>query len=448
MKMKVVLAYSGGLDTSVAIPWLKENYDCEVIAMLADVGQGEDLEALAEKALATGASQAFVEDLRLEFVRDYVFHALRAGARYEDKYLMGTSLARPIIAKRQVEIAEREGATAVAHGCTGKGNDQVRFELTYLALAPQLKVIAPWREWHIRSREDALEYCLERGIPVTQTKEKLYSRDANLMHMSHEGGILEDPWATPPADMYLLTKNPVDAPATPETVEIGFHRGFPESVNGHALDPVRLLEALNEIGARHGVGRVDLVENRLVGMKSRGVYETPGMTILHEAHQAIENMCLDRETSHFKATVALRYSELVYNGQWFTPLREAIDAFVDSTQETVTGRVRLELYKGSVRVTGRQSPFSLYREDFATFSEDDVYSQADAGGFIRLFGLPQKIRHLASKSSPQLSPPLKRWAEKLKNGGGSSSSGSTASTAGPTPLVAARSASSSGNGDE
>ncbi|MGH9462492.1 MAG: argininosuccinate synthase, partial [Vicinamibacteria bacterium] len=413
------------------------------------VGQGEDLQALAQKALATGASLAFVEDLRLEFVRDYVFHALRAGARYEDKYLMGTSLARPVIARRQVEIAEREGATAVAHGCTGKGNDQVRFELTYLALAPHLKVIAPWREWHIRSREDALEYAAERGIPVTQTKEKLYSRDANLVHLSHEGGILEDPWATPPADMYLMTQSPVDAPSTPETVEVGFHRGFPESVNGHALDPVRLLEKLNEIGARHGVGRVDLVENRLVGMKSRGVYETPGATILHEAHQAVESMCLDRETSHFKATVALRYSELVYNGQWFTPLREAIDAFVNSTQETVTGRVRLELYKGSVRVTGRQSPFSLYREDFATFSEDDVYSQADAGGFIRLFGLPQKIRHLASKSSPQLSPPLKRWAEKLKNGVGSSGSvGSARSSTRPTPVIAATSSSSTASGSD
>jgi len=438
---KVVLAYSGGLDTSVAIPWLKENYDCDVIAMLADVGQGEDLEALAAKALATGASRALIEDLRVEFVRDYVFHALRAGARYEDKYLLGTSLARPVIARRQVEVAEREGAQAVAHGCTGKGNDQVRFELTYLSLAPHLKVIAPWREWHIRSREDALDYAAERGIPVSQTKEKLYSRDANLMHLSHEGGILEDPWAAPPADMYLMTQNPVDAPSTPETVEIGFHRGFSESVNGHALEPVALLEKLNEIGSRHGVGRVDLVENRLVGMKSRGVYETPGASILQEAHQAIETMCLDRETSHFKAGVALRYSELVYNGQWFTPLREALDAFVDATQETVTGRVRLELYKGSIRVTGRQSPFSLYREEFATFGEDDVYSQADAGGFIRLFGLPQRIRHLATKSSPQLSPPLRRWAEKLKSAGASPGSGSK-----PTPVIAAPPSSSAGAG--
>ena len=410
---KVVLAYSGGLDTSVAIPWLKENYDCDVIAVLADVGQGEDLEAAAEKALAIGASQAFVEDLRTEFVRDYFFHSLRAGARYEGKYLLGTSLARPVIARRQVEIAEREGATAVAHGCTGKGNDQVRFELTYLALAPHLKVIAPWREWDIRSREDALAYAEARGIPVAQTTTNLYSRDENLLHLSHEGGILEDPWAAPENDMYLLTKHPVDAPSTPESVEVEFRRGYPVAVDGKALEPVQLLERLNELGARHGVGRIDIVENRLVGMKSRGVYETPGGAILREAHEAIESICLDRETSHFKAGVALRYSELVYNGQWFSPLREALDAFVESTQETATGRVRLELYKGSVRVTGRSSDFSLYREEFATFGKDEVYSQADAEGFIHLFGLPQKIRRLALKSAlPSPSPSIRRWEEK------------------------------------
>lgn len=412
---KVVLAYSGGLDTSVAIPWLKENYDCEVIAMLADVGQGEDLEAAAEKALAIGACQAFVEDLRTEFVRDYFFRSLRAGARYEGKYLLGTSLARPVIARRQVEIAEREGATAVAHGCTGKGNDQVRFELTYLALAPHLKIIAPWREWEIRSREDALAYAEARGIPVAQTTENLYSRDGNLLHLSHEGGILEDPWASPDDDMYLLTKHPVDAPSTPESVEVEFRRGYPIAVDGQPLEPVQLLERLNEIGARHGVGRIDIVENRLVGMKSRGVYETPGGTILCEAHEALESICLDRETSHFKAGVALRYSELVYNGQWFSPLREALDAFVEPTQETASGRVRLELYKGSVRVTGRSSAFSLYREEFATFGRDEVYSQADAEGFIHLFGLPQKIRHIALKSAlPSPSPSIRRWEEKEK----------------------------------
>ncbi len=412
---KVVLAYSGGLDTSVAIPWLKENYDCEVIAMLADVGQGEDLEGAAEKALAIGASQAFVEDLRTEFVRDYFFHSLRAGARYEGKYLLGTSLARPVIARRQVEIAEREGATSVAHGCTGKGNDQVRFELTYLALAPHLKVIAPWREWEIRSREDALAYAEARGIPVAQTAENLYSRDGNLLHLSHEGGILEDPWAAPEDDMYMLTKHPVDAPAQPESVEVEFRRGYPVAVDGKPLEPVQLLERLNEIGARHGVGRIDIVENRLVGMKSRGVYETPGGSILREAHEAIESICLDREASHFKAGVALRYSELVYNGQWFSPLREALDAFVESTQETASGRVRLELYKGSVRVTGRSSAFSLYREEFATFGHDEVYSQADAEGFIHLFGLPQKIRRLALQSAlPSPSPSIRRWEEKEK----------------------------------
>ena len=412
---KVVLAYSGGLDTSVAIPWLKENYDCEVIAMLADVGQGEDLEAAAEKALAIGACQAFVEDLRTEFVRDYFFRSLRAGARYEGKYLLGTSLARPVIARRQVEIAEREGATAVAHGCTGKGNDQVRFELAYLALAPHLTVIAPWREWEIRSREDALAYAEARGIPVAQTTENLYSRDGNLLHLSHEGGMLEDPWASPDDDMYSLTKHPVDAPSTPESVVVEFRRGYPIAVDGQPLEPVQLLERLNEIGARHGVGRIDIVENRLVGMKSRGVYEAPGGTILREAHEALESICLDRETSHFKAGVALRYSELVYNGQWFSPLREALDAFVEPTQETASGRVRLELYKGSVRVTGRSSAFSLYREEFATFGRDEVYSQADAEGFIHLFGLPQKIRHIALKSAlPSPSPSIRRWEEKEK----------------------------------
>lgn len=396
---KVVLAYSGGLDTSVIVPWLKENYDCEVIAMLADVGQGEDLEAAAKKGSAIGASKTFVEDLRDEFVRGYVFPALRAGAKYEGRYLLGTSLARPVIAKRQVEIALAEGAELVAHGCTGKGNDQVRFELTFQALAPELKVIAPWREWDIRSREDALAYAAKHGIPVAQSKENIYSRDQNLLHLSHEGGVLEDPWAPPPEGLYQLTKSPADAPDRPEYVEIGFERGTPVSVNGKKLEPVALLEALNKLGGEHGVGRVDIVENRLVGMKSRGVYETPGGTILWEAHQSLESITLDRETSHYKANVANKYAEIVYDGQWFSPLREAIDAFVESTQEHVTGEVLVQLFKGSASAVGRRSPYSLYSEQFATFGEDEVYRQSDAEGFIRLFGLPQRIRNLTHKQS-------------------------------------------------
>jgi len=407
---KVVLAYSGGLDTSVIVPWLKENYDCEVIAMLANVGQGEDLEAAAKKGTDIGASKTFIEDLRTEFVRDYVFPALRAGARYEHKYLLGTSLARPIIAKRQVEIALAEGADYVAHGCTGKGNDQVRFELTFQALAPELKVIAPWREWDIRSREDALAYAEKRNIPVAQSKENIYSRDQNLLHLSHEGGILEDPWTPPPENLYQLTRSPADAPDRPEYVEIGFERGTPVSVNGKELEPVPLLEKLNELGGEHGVGRIDIVENRLVGMKSRGVYETPGGTILWEAHQSLESITLDRETSHYKANVANKYSEIVYDGQWFSPLREAIDAFVVSTQESVTGEVLVQLFKGQASAVGRRSPVSLYSEQFATFGEDDVYQQSDAEGFIRLFGLPQKIRNLTHKRSKgSSSPMLEKW---------------------------------------
>ena len=402
---KVVLAYSGGLDTSVIVPWLKENYDCEVIAMLANVGQGEDLEAAAKKGTDIGASKTFVEDLRTEFVRDYVFPALRAGARYEHNYLLGTSLARPIIAKRQVEIALDEGAEYVAHGCTGKGNDQVRFELTFQALAPELKVIAPWREWDIRSREDALAYAEKHNIPVSQSKENIYSRDQNLLHLSHEGGILEDPWTPPPDNLYQLTKSSADAPDRPEYVEIAFNRGTPVSVNGKELEPVALLEKLNELGGEHGVGRVDIVENRLVGMKSRGVYETPGGTILWEAHQSLESITLDRETSHYKANVANKYAEIVYDGQWFSPLREAIDAFVEATQESVTGEVLVQLFKGQASAVGRRSPESLYSEQFATFGEDDVYRQSDAEGFIRLFGLPQKIRNLAHKRSKGSLPP-------------------------------------------
>ncbi len=389
---KVVLAYSGGLDTSVIIPWLKENYGCEVVAMVANVGQDDELAGIEEKAIKSGASQVFVEDVRHEFVKDYIFPTLRAGAVYEGKYLLGTSMARPVIAKRQVEIAHKVGADGLAHGATGKGNDQVRFELTYKALDPSLAVIAPWREWHIRSREDAMEYAAARGIPVPVTKAKPYSMDRNLWHISYEGGILEDPWAEPPADMFRWTVSPEQAPAEPEYVEIGFEAGYPVSVNGAALDPVALVETLNAIGAKHGVGRIDIVENRLVGMKSRGVYETPGGTLLFAAHKELERITIDRDTMHFKETIAPRYAELVYYGQWFTPLREALDAFVDSTQRRVTGSVRLKVYKGQVSVAGRRSPYSLYSEDLATFGADTVYNQADAAGFINLFGLPITVQ--------------------------------------------------------
>jgi argininosuccinate synthase len=388
---KTVLAYSGGLDTSVIVPWLKNNYGCEVICVTANLGQGEELEGLEEKALASGASKAYIEDLREEFITDYIYPTLMAGAIYERKYLLGTSFARPIIARRQVEIAEIEGADAVAHGCTGKGNDQVRFELTYQALNPRLKVIAPWREWDIRSREDALDYAIEHNIPVSATEKSIYSRDRNIWHLSHEGGILEDPWQEPEEAMYQQSVAPEKAPDEPEYVTIDFLEGVPKRVNGVAMGPISLLETLNEMGARHGIGRVDIVENRLVGMKSHGVYETPGGTILVEAHQALEQLCLDKETLHYKQQIALKYADLVYNGQWYTPLREALDAFVRVTQQSMTGQVRCKLYKGNVILVGRRSPYSLYREDFATFGEDDVYNQADAEGFIKLFGLPLKV---------------------------------------------------------
>ena len=391
---KVVLAYSGGLDTSVIIPWLRENYGCEVIAVTVDIGQREELDGLEEKALASGASKFFVEDLREEFLTDYVFPTLMAGAIYERKYLLGTSFARPIIAKRQVEIAEQEGADAVAHGCTGKGNDQVRFELTYKALNPKLKVIAPWREWELRSREDALKYAAERNIPVTSTEKSIYSRDRNIWHLSHEGGGLENPWNEPAEEMYVLTRSPEDAPDEAQYVEVDFKEGIPKRIDGIAYGPVELLTRLNEIGGLHGIGRVDLVENRLVGMKSRGVYETPGGTILYTAHSDLESIVLDRETLHYKDLVAQRYAELVYYGQWFTPAREALDAFVAKTQEKMTGTVRVKLYKGNCIAVGRKSPFSLYREDFATFGQDDVYDQKDAEGFINLFGLPLKVEAL------------------------------------------------------
>lgn len=391
---RVVLAYSGGLDTSVIVPWLRENYGCEVVCFTADIGQGEELEGLEEKALRSGASRLIIRDLKEEFARDYLFRVLRAGAVYERKYLLGTSIARPLIAKHQVEVAHEVGADAVAHGATGKGNDQVRFELTYMALDPRLKVIAPWREWDIRSRQDAIRYARERNIPVTATEKSIYSRDRNLWHLSHEGGPLEDPWNEPEEGMYLISTSPESAPDEPEYIEISFESGTPVAVNGVTMSPAQIINHLNAVGGHHGIGRVDLVESRLVGMKSRGVYETPGGTILMAAHRELESLVLDRDTLHFKDLVALRYAELVYSGMWFSPLREALDAFVDSTQGPVTGTVRLKLYKGNIIVAGRTSPFSLYREDFATFGQDDVYNQSDAKGFINLFGLPLKVRAL------------------------------------------------------
>ena len=388
---KVALAYSGGLDTSCIIPWLKERYGCEVIAVAADVGQPDDLSGVEAKALASGASKCHVLDLREEFLRDYAFPTLRAGAIYERKYLLGTSMARPVIAKYQVEMALLEGCDAVAHGCTGKGNDQVRFELTYQALAPHLQVIAPWRLWDIRSREDAIAYAEAHGVPVIATKAKIYSIDGNLWHLSHEGGALEDPWTEPPTDAFDLTVAPEDAPDEPAYVTIGFERGFPVSVDGLLLEPIALLERLNALGAAHGVGRVDLLENRLVGMKSRGIYETPGGTLLSVAHRELEHLTLDKLTMRQKDQLAQTYADLVYNGQWFTALRDALDAFVERTQVPVTGDVRLKLYKGSCLAVGRRSPYSLYQEDLATFGADEVYRQADAEGFIRLFGLGQKV---------------------------------------------------------
>lgn len=391
---KVVLAYSGGLDTSVIVPWLKNNYGCEVICFCADVGQGEELDGLEAKALASGASKLYVRDLRDEFLRDFVFPTMKAGAVYERDYLLGTSFARPIIAKHLVEIAEAEGADSVAHGATGKGNDQVRFELTVMALNPKLKVIAPWREWDIRSREDALAYAAEFNVPVAQTEKDIYSRDRNIFHLSHEGGLLEDPWNEPEGKMFQITTNPEDAPDTPAYVEIGFEQGDPVSVNGESMKPVDLYNTLNKLAGEHAIGRVDMVENRLVGMKSRGVYETPAGTLLLRAHQALESICLDKYTMHYKDFLAVKYAELVYNGMWYTRLREALDAFVEVTQQQVTGTVRLKLYKGNIIIAGRKSQFSLYREDYASFGEEDVYNQQDAVGFIQLFGLPMKVEAL------------------------------------------------------
>jgi argininosuccinate synthase len=392
MREKVVLAYSGGLDTSIIIPWLTENYECDVVAMVGDVGQGDDIEAVVQKAYATGASNVVVEDLREEFLTAYVFPALKAGAVYEHKYLLGTSLARPVIAKHQVEVALRERATALAHGCTGKGNDQVRFEMAYQALAPELKVIAPWREWSLKSREDCLDYAEQHNIPVEASRQKIHSRDRNLWHVSHEGGELEDAGNSPLPSTWQWTRSPQDAPDREEQVKIGFEKGTPASVNDLELDPVSLVELLNEIGARNAIGRIDLVENRFVGIKSRGCYETPGGTLLINAHRELESLCLEREVMHFKQHMGLKYAELTYFGLWFTPLREALDAFVESTQKDVTGTVTLSLYKGNVSVVSRHSDYSLYRTDLSSFTMGEGYDQKDAAGFIRILGLPSRSR--------------------------------------------------------
>jgi len=392
MVRKVVLAYSGGLDTSIMISWLKENYKCEVIAFAADLGQAEELKGLKEKAIKTGASKVYIEDLQDEFAKSFLFPMIKSGAAYEGCYLLGTSVARPLIAKKQVEIAKKENADAVAHGATGKGNDQVRFELTYKALGPDLKIIAPWREWELKGRNEEIEYARQRQIPVPVSKAKPYSSDRNLWHISYEGGILENPWFEPNEDMFILTRSPEKAPNKPQYLEIEFKKGEPIAVNGKQMKPVKLIQTLNLIGGRNGIGRVDIVENRLVGIKSRGVYETPAGTILYAAHQALEAITLDRDTLHYKQLVAQRYAELIYYGQWFTPLKEALDAFINQTQKNVSGTVRLKLYKGNVTIVGRKSPRSLYRPDLATFEKEEIYNQKDAEGFINLFGLPVKVQ--------------------------------------------------------
>jgi argininosuccinate synthase len=388
----IALAYSGGLDTSIIVPWLKERYGARIICVAADIGQGDELEGVRAKAIASGADECYVEDLRQEFVENFVWPTLRAGAIYGRKYLLGTSMGRPLIARRQVEVARRVGADALAHGCTGKGNDQVRFELTYAAFAPDLPVIAPWREWDIRSREDAIAYAEAHKVPVTATRDKIYSRDRNVWHISHEGGVLENPAAAPPDDLFMLTTSPEKAPNESEEVTISFQSGTPVAVNGVEHSAVDIVVALNEIGGRHGVGRIDLVEDRLVGMKSRGVYETPGGTLLYSAHSELEQLVLDRRTLAAKDLIAPRYADLVYEGRWWTTEREAYDAFVNTTQERVTGSVTLRLYKGQASVIGRESEFALYDERFVTFGEDDVYQQSDAAGFIRLYGLSARVR--------------------------------------------------------
>jgi len=396
---KVVVAYSGGLDTSVIIRWLIEAYGCEVIAYCADLGQKEEIEGLEEKARKTGASKVYIEDLREEFARDFVFTALRANAIYEGTYLMGTSLARPIIAKRQIEIAEKEKADAVCHGATGKGNDQVRFELTYMALKPDIRIIAAWRDskWPFQSREQMIDYAAKYGIPLPVSKAKPYSSDRNLLHISHEGGILEDPWSEPPEDMFVLTVSPEKAPDKPTYIEMDFKKGNPVAVNGKKMSPAKLVEHLNRIAGANGIGRVDMVENRFVGMKSRGVYETPGGTVLWAAHRAVESVTMDREVMLLRDSLIPKFAQLIYNGFWYSPEMESLRAMIDKTQENVTGTARLKLYKGNVTVVGRKSPHSLYREDFATFEKSEVYDQKDATGFIRLNALRLRIRAMLNK---------------------------------------------------
>lgn len=384
---KIVLAYSGGLDTSVMAKWIKETYQCEIVAFTADIGQGAELSGLEEKALATGCSSIFIEDLRDEFVRDYVFYAVKAQAVYEGCYLLGTSVARPVIAKKQIEIAQKVGADAVAHGATGKGNDQVRFELTYYSLKPDIKVIAPWRNWPFKSRTDCINYAKEHQIPVTATAAKPYSMDANLMHISYEGGILEDPWAAPPEDIFLLTRSIDRTPDTGAELTLSFERGVPVAINGEAMSPVALLTRMNDLAGEHGIGRVDIVENRFVGMKSRGVYETPGVTVLHQAHRALESITLDREVMRLRDNLSIKVAELIYNGFWFSPEFQHIKSMIEGMMETVTGDVRLRLHKGNVTTLGRRSPHSLYSEQLATFEADQVYNQADAEGFIKLNAL-------------------------------------------------------------
>lgn len=395
---KVVLAYSGGLDTSIIVPWLREKYGCEVVCFSADLGQQDELDGLEEKALQSGASKLIVHDLREEFIRDYIIPTMQVGAIYERIYLLGTSFARPLIAKYQVAIAEQEGADAVAHGATGKGNDQVRFELTYMSLNPRLKIIAPWREWNIRSREDAIAYAQEHNIPLRVTKQKIYSRDRNIWHLSHEGGSLEDPWNEPEGDVLQISLPPEKAPNSPTYITLEFERGLPVALDGDRVGLVEMIERLNQVGGYNGIGCVDMVESRLVGMKSRGIYETPGGTILYTAHSDLERLVLDHETLRAKDRIALDYADLVYNGRWYAPLREHYDAFVQSTQANVTGEVRIKLYKGNVTVVGRRSPHSLYDEELATFSEESVYDQRDAEGFIRLFGLPLKVQSLVRRT--------------------------------------------------
>lgn len=395
---KIVLAYSGGLDTSVILPWLKETYGYDVVCYAAELGQGDELKGIQKKAMQTGAVKCYVDDLRKEFVENYVWKLLKSGAIYENGYLLGTSIARPLIAKRQVEIAQKEGATAVAHGATGKGNDQVRFELTFMSLDPSLKIIAPWKDnnFTLTSREAAIDYAKKHNIPIDQTKKKIYSRDRNIWHISHEGADLEDPWNEPKDNLFVMSRPVKKAPAKPDYVEIDFVQGVPVKINGKKMAAVKLLETLNEMGGIHGVGQIDLVENRLVGMKSRGVYETPGGSILMAAHEALESLTLDRETAHYKKQIALKYADIVYNGQWFCPIREALDAFIDQTQVNVTGTVRIKLYKGRCVAVGVKSPRSLYQTELASFEMGAEYDQTDATGFIRLFGLPMKVNGIVN----------------------------------------------------